>query len=65
MKVIAIFLIVFWIIIIVFPKILAILIWGFFVFIWVNLFFISRAYSKGWSKWKWDYVKVGKYKIYK
>jgi hypothetical protein len=65
MKLFSIFLIIFWIIVIVFPEILAYLIWWFFVFIWLNLFLLWWFFSKS-SKWEKDnYVKFGKYKIYR
>lgn len=61
MKIFPIALIIFWIIIIKFPEILAYLIWGFFIFIWFNilLFFWFRKNSEE------NYVKFGKYKIYR
>lgn len=59
-----IFLIIFWIIVIAFPAILVFLIWGFFIFIWINILIISWILKKS-SKWKEDYIKFGKYKIYR
>lgn len=66
MRFLSIFLIVFGVIVIVFPKFLSILIWSFFVFVWVNLGFIGFQFWKAKNKWKKeDYVKFWKYKIYR
>lgn len=62
MKPFAILLIIFWIIVIVFPTIIAYLIWSFFIFIWINiLMFFRQITSKKWEQ----YVKFWDYKIYK
>lgn len=63
MKIIWTVLIIFWIIVIVFPAIIAILLGVLFIFIWLNILIFLR-----WIKWKkkWEeYVKFGKYKIYR
>jgi len=69
MKLIPIFLIIFWIIIISAPEILAYLLWGFFVFLWINGLLLWGLFNKMKGKsWKpqWDdYVQFGKYKIFK
>ena len=62
MKIFAVFLIIFGIIIIVYPEFLAYLIGWFFVFAWINLYLIWFAFNK-WNKE--NYVKFGKYKIYR
>lgn len=61
MKTLPVLLIVFWFIIILAPEILAYLIGGFFIFVWLNmLIFIKKV------KWsKEDYVKFWKYKIFR
>lgn len=66
MKTIPIFLIIFGIIIIVFPEILAILLWWFFVFLWLNMLFINKIFFKN-KKWgdSEAYVKFGNYKIFR
>jgi hypothetical protein len=68
MKLIPIFLIIFWIIIIAAPEILAYLLWGLFIFLWLNGLILWGIFKKASSKWKtqWDdYVQFGKYKIFK
>ncbi len=63
MKKISIILIIFWVIIILAPAILAYLIWWLFIFIWINiLIFFKNIKSK---TNKEEYIKFGKYKIYK
>jgi len=64
MKLFPIALIIFWLIIIAAPEILAYLLWGFFIFIWLNMFAFFWMFKKKWPKWE-DYVKFGKYKIYR
>jgi hypothetical protein len=61
MKTLPVALIIFWIIIILAPAILAYLIWWFFIFAWVNIL----AFFKNVKSNKEDYVKFGKYKIYR
>ena len=61
MKTIPLLLIIFWIIIIVFPEIIAYLIGGFLIFIWLNILIFSRMIKK----WKNKYVKFGDYKIFR
>jgi len=63
MKMIPITLILFGIILIVFPEIIAYLIGAFFIFLGINMLFINMAFSK-WNK-KEEYIKFGKYKIYR
>ena len=54
-------LIIFWIIIILAPAILAYLIGWFFIFVWLNILIFFKS-----VKWnKEEYVKFGKYKIYR
>ncbi len=61
MKIFPYALIIFWIIIILAPAILAYLIWWFFIFVWINILAFFQN-----VKWKDDnYVKFGKYKIYR
>ena len=62
MKFFSIFLIIFGVIIIIYPEFLAYLIGWFFVFVWVNLALIWFAFKR-WIKE--DYVKFGKYKIFR
>ena len=69
MKLIPIALIIFGIIIIAAPEILAYLLWGLFIFLWINGMIIWGLFNKmknksGKPSWE-DYVKFGKYKIYK
>jgi|SaaInlV_120m_DNA_4_1040238.scaffolds.fasta_scaffold12483_3 hypothetical protein len=65
MKFLPVSLIIFWIIIIVFPAILVFLIGGFFIFIWINMLAFFSLFKKKKDP-KWDnYVKFGKYKIYR
>lgn len=61
MRTIPISLIVFWIIIIVFPEIIAYLIGSVFIIIWINILIFSKSFKS----WKEEYVKFGKYKIYR
>ena len=64
MKLLGITLIVMWIIIIIFPDILAYLLAVFFLITWINILIAS---NKMWwaKKWKEDYVQFWKYKIFK
>jgi len=57
-------LIVFWVIIIAFPAILVFLIWGFFIFLWINLITLGVLASKKPKEWE-SYVKFWNYKIYR
>ncbi len=64
MKILPISLIIFWIIVIAAPEILAYLLWWFFIFIWINMlafFWIFKKKDKDWEK----YVKFWNYKIYR
>ncbi len=64
MKYIPIVLILFWIIVVISPDIIAYLIWGFLIFIGVNMLMMSSGF--GTTKWgKKDYIKFGDYKIYR
>jgi len=67
MKHISIILIVFWIAIIIFPKVIAYLVGGAFLFIGINMFLIWYNINSFWKKWasKKDYVKFGDYKIFR
>lgn len=65
MKFLSIFLIIFWLIIIIYPEFLAFLIGMFFMFIWLNMFLVSIRFWK-WVNQNWDeFVKFWKYVIYK
>lgn len=64
MQAIWISLLIFWIIIIVFPEVIAFLIWWFLVFLALNILFLSNKISKD-SQNKEEYIKFGKYKIYR
>ena len=68
MKLVPIFLIIFWIIIIAAPEILAYLLWGLFIFLGLNWLLLSGLFKKAWGKSSHhgeDYVQFGKYKIFK
>jgi len=65
MKPIAIILIIFWTIIIIMPEIIAYLLWWALIFIWLNMLFIWLALKKKAGFAKEDYVKFGKYKIFR
>lgn len=68
MKLVPIFLIIFWIIIIAAPEILAYLLWGLFIFLGLNWLLLSGLFKKAGnksSKHGDDYVQFGKYKIFK
>lgn len=69
MKFMWIFLIIFWIIVIVYPEFLSYLIWGFFLFLWLNiiLFNLSMKWMNKWANTdeRWNFFKFWKYKIYK
>lgn len=64
MKLFPLTLIIFGIILIVFPEIIAYLLWGFFVFIGINMILITAPF---WKKKSGDdeFIKFGKYKIYR
>lgn len=57
-------LVVFWIITILFPEILVFLIWGFFIFLWLNLLAFFWSFGRKREE-KEDYVKFWNYKIYR
>lgn len=68
MKLIPIFLIIFGVIIIAAPEILAYLLGGFFIFLWINGLILGGLFSKAkkWSAYHGDdYVQFWKYKIFK
>ena len=64
MKLLPISLIIFWIIIIAAPEILAYLLWGFFIFIWINMLAFFWIFKKK-DKSGENYVKFWNYKIYR
>lgn len=69
MKFMGIFLIIFWLIIIAYPEFLAYLIWGFFLFIGLNIVLFNLG-IKAMKKWnntdtRGNFFNFGKYKIYK
>lgn len=65
MKIFAILLILFWLTIIVFPQFLAYLIGWFFIFIWINIILVWTVFSFRNKKSDDNYIKFGKYKIYR
>ncbi len=62
MKPLAIFLILFWIILIIFPEIIAYILGWLLIFIWVNMVAFLKTKK---NKHGDDYVKFWKYKIYR
>ncbi len=64
MQNISIILVIFWVVVIAFPAIIAYLIGGLLVFIGINIFMFGKQF---WEKWasKKDYVKFGDYKIFR
>ena len=64
MRILPIALIIFWIIIILAPEILAYLLGWFFIFIWLNMLAFFWLFNKK-SESGENYVKFGKYKIYR
>ena len=66
MRLFPIFLIIFWTIIILNPEIIAYLIWWILLILWINMLLFKSLFSFLKNKWKKeDYVKFGKYKIYR
>jgi len=69
MKYTGIFLAIFWLIVIAYPEFLAYLIWGFFLFLGLNiiLFNLKLSSMKNTSNTddRWSFIKIGNYKIYK
>jgi hypothetical protein len=61
MKAFAIFLIIFWIIVIIFPQIIAYLLWWLFILIWLNILIFVKKFKSN----KESYVKFGNYKIFR
>lgn len=53
-----------WIIIIIFPDIIAYIIWWLLLFFWLNIIFAKYLFNKASKSWE-IYVKFWKYKIYK
>lgn len=64
MRILPIALIIFWIIVIAAPEILAYLLGWFFIFIWLNMLAFFSFFKKKGDNWE-KYVKFGKYKIYR
>lgn len=61
-------LIIFWLVIIFFPKLIAYTIWAFILFIWLNAWYISYKLNQAKKKEKENkktYIKFGEYKIYR
>ncbi len=61
-------LIIFWLIVIFAPELIAFLIWWFIIFIWLNAWFISykiKKANKEASDNKKEYIKFWEYKIYR
>ncbi|NDK08494.1 hypothetical protein EOM39_04600 [Candidatus Gracilibacteria bacterium] len=65
MKIFSIFLILFGVTIIVFPKFLAYLIGGFFIFLGISILTAGTVFSFAKKKSEDNYIKFGKYKIYR
>jgi hypothetical protein len=61
-------LIIFWLVIIFAPALIAYAIWTFIIFIWANIRYISYKLNKNKKSWKKDekeYVKFWDYKIFR
>ena len=60
-------LVIFWVIVITFPEIIAYLIWWLLVFIWLNIFLMTKTKTSFWKKKTSmdDFVKFGDYKIFR
>nr|MDD3720036.1 hypothetical protein [Candidatus Gracilibacteria bacterium] len=65
MKIFPILLILFGVTVIVFPEFLAYLIGGFFIIIGINMLGFSMMFSSKMKKGQDEYIKFGKYKIYR
>lgn len=65
MKIFPILLIIFWITVIVFPDFLNYLIGWFFIVVWINMLWFSMMFSSKMKKGQDEYIKFGKYKIYR
>ena len=65
MKPLAIFFILFWVTIIIFPKFLAYLIGWFFLFVWLSMLSVWSMFNSGKKNKEDNYIKFGKYKIYR
>jgi len=62
-------LVIFWVIVIAFPAIIAYLIWWLLVFIWLNIFLLTKGKNKT-NFWQKNpsmdgFVKFGDYKIFR
>jgi hypothetical protein len=55
----------FWVIVIIFPDIIAYLVWWFLVFIGLNILFFRFYFKKNTKTNKESYVEVWGYKIYR
>lgn len=64
MKLFPIWLIIFWLIIVYNPDIIAYLLWWLLIFIWLNILIFSSMFNKKSKKWD-NYVKFGNYKIFR
>jgi hypothetical protein len=64
MKFLPISFIIFWIIIIAYPEILAYLLGWFFIFMWINMLAFFWSFKKKDKSWD-SYVKFWNYKIYR
>lgn len=61
-------LIIFWLIVIFFPKLIAYTIWAFILFLWLNAWYISyklNKINKSKEKNEKEYIKFWEYKIYR
>ncbi len=58
-----------WLFMIIFPKVIAYIVWGLFLFIWLNILFFKYSISKNKSSNKkdkdWVFFQIWDYKIYK
>lgn len=64
MQKVSIGLVIFWVIVVFFPKFIAYLIGFFLIFIWANVFMLSKKINSQENSKK-DYVKFGDYKIFR
>lgn len=65
MKFLSIFLIIFGLIVIIYPQFLAYLIGSFFIFVGLNMLVLTIWISRGKSEWWDEFFRVWKYIIYK
>ena len=58
-----------WIFMFVFPEFLSYIIWGLFLFIWLNILFFKFSVNKNNNSTNkdkdWVFMQIGNYKIYK